>query len=86
MKTNRNKTTEYKLVTHPKWQGGTVTNDALILKQRGIESPKLNKAYATATHRSRKLQLWFRSPERLKAWKKSPDVNTREFNINILQP
>ena len=85
MRTNRNKTPEFKMVTHPRWQGGTVTNDGMILENKGIKSPTLKGVYATAVHRNRKTQLWFRSAERLKAWKKSPDVNTREFTITILQ-
>ena len=86
MRTNRNKTAEYKMVTHPRWQGGTVTNDRLVLEKKGIATPTIKGVYAIATHRDGKTQLWFRTPERLKAWKKSQTVNTKEFNINILQP
>lgn len=84
MRKNRNKTPEGKLVMHPRWQGGTVTNDSLVLQKKGIESPSLQAVYATAVHRNRKTQYFFRSPERLKAWKKLPDIKSREYEIKVL--
>ena len=56
------------------------------MRKKGIATPTIKGVYAIATHRDGKTQLWFRSAERLKAWKKSQTVNTKEFNINILQP
>jgi len=79
-----NKTPEGILVSHPKWQGSYINNDAHILKAKGITGLDPQNAYAKAFHRQRKVEIWFRTPERLKAWKNTA-VDSNEFTIKIFQ-
>ena len=70
MAANRNKTPEGILLSGTLYQGGTVTNDAHVLKAKGIHSPKRTDMYAIAWHRPSKSEVWFRTEEKFNAWRK----------------
>jgi hypothetical protein len=76
------KTPEGKLVLHPMWQGGTVTNDSPIIRRLGIVSPAIEKVYAVAYHKKTRAEVWLKSPERLKRWKNTT-INLSEYEIKI---
>ena len=75
-------TPEGQLVSHPKWGGNAITNDALIIEKKGIKSPKRNDMYAVARSKNNRSEVWFRTEEKLKSFlEKNHDVI---FNISIL--
>jgi ribosomal protein S2 len=77
------KTSEYKIVSDHRWQGGTVTNDAHILKLNGIKSPGEKGLYAKAYSKDGKTEIWLKTPERLEIFKKNTtDINN--YTIEIL--
>jgi hypothetical protein len=80
--TNRNKTPEGKLVLHPCWQGGTITNDQAVIKSMGIKSPVKHKFYAIAYHKKSKTEFWIRTQERFKRWKNTI-LNYSEYEIKF---
>lgn len=83
MRSSRNKTPEGKLVTTRHWHGSTVTNDADLIQSKGIKSPELGAMYASAYHPFSKLRMWFRTKERLVAWRKvTPDYKDYIITIN----
>lgn len=83
MAANRNKTPEGILLSGTLYQGGTVTNDAHILKAKGIQSPKRSDMYAIAWHRSSKSEVWFRTPEKYNAWRKMA-TDLEDYSIQLV--
>ena len=55
------------------------------LEEKGIHSPSKWKHYATATHYEKKVQFWFRTPERLELWRKNTSMlELEKWTIQII--
>jgi len=81
MTTNRK--SEGAIVSDIRWQGNTISNDRDVLKAKGINGLKKSEAYAVATSKVQKLEVWFRSKQRLDEWRKT--VNQNEWNIKLIK-
>ncbi len=77
-------TPEGQLVSHPKWAGNTITNDALVLEKKGIKTPERNEMYAVARSKNNRSEVWFRTPENLKSFK-SKTADYKDYLITILK-
>ena len=60
-----NKKSEGEILADIRWQGNTVLNDRDVLQAKGIHGLKRSQAYAVAVSKIQKLEIWFRSKERL---------------------
>ncbi|HAX96210.1 MAG TPA: hypothetical protein DCY35_06800 [Prolixibacteraceae bacterium] len=81
MTTNRKSHGE--ILSDIRWQGGTVTNDRDMLEAKGINGLNRSEAYAVAINKTQKIELWFRSEERLLSWYKTIDKTT--WNIKFIR-
>ena len=77
-----NKKSEGEILSDIRWQGNTIANDRDILQSKGIHGLKRSQAYAVAFSKIQKLEVWFRTKERLHTWQKTIDKN--EYTIKII--
>jgi len=76
-------TPEGQLVSHPKWAGNTITNDALVLEKKGIKTPERNEMYAVARSKNNRSEVWFRTPEKLENWAANEPLKS-EYTITLI--
>lgn len=72
------------MVGHVSFMHNTVTNDAHILKAKGIHSPSIKQMFAYARNPRQKTELWFRTPEKLEAWQQHTDMDG--WFVKVLRP
>jgi len=64
--------------------GVHVNPTAQYLQEKGIQCIPADQHYATATHYGKKVQFWFRTPDRLDLWKKNTSMlDLEKWNIQI---
>ncbi|HAX95620.1 MAG TPA: hypothetical protein DCY35_03740 [Prolixibacteraceae bacterium] len=80
MTTNRK--SEGEILSDIRWQGNTIANDRDVIQAKGISGLNRSHAYAVAISNSQKLEIWFRSKERLRAWEKT--IDKKQFKIKII--